>query len=155
MLQAELKAVRHDVGRLATSVATLGSDERMQKVIDSVVEEEKRHRQRLLTKIALAGLVLAVIGLTNLSLTNRVKDISEDSKTVALYVDHCLVHPTKAVPGECGNAAATGAPSATLLSIFCVLQMPIEVRTDAVIQGCSKKAAEQAKAFSSTTTTGK
>lgn len=152
-LQEELKAVRHDVGRLASSVATLGSDERMQKVVDSVVEEEMRHRQALLIKIVVGLLVLAFIGIFNLTMTNRVKDIATDAKVVASYVDHCLVHPSKATPGECGNVSATGAPSVTLLSIFCVLQIPIEGRSDEVIQDCSKKAAEKAKSLSTTTST--
>jgi hypothetical protein len=159
-LQSELKAVRHDVGRLATSVATLGSDERMQKVIDSVVEEEQRHRQRLLTKVIIGLVVLAGIGVSNILLTNQAKDTAteakkaaENSEKVAGYVDHCLVHPTDATPGECGNTQATGQQSATVLALFCFLELPQEQRTEATAQGCFVRAAAQAKAGSAAATT--
>lgn len=158
-LRAELKAVRQDVGRLATSVATLGSDERMQAVIDSVVEEEARHRQRLLTKVIIGLLVLAGLGLSNLLLTNQAKDTAaeakkaaENSQKVAGYVDHCLVHPALATPGECGNTAATGQQSATVLALFCYLQLPEPQRDEATARDCFTKAAAQAKAASAAVT---
>lgn len=166
-LQHELKAVRQDVGRLATSVAALGSDERMQSVIDSVVEEEQRHRQRLLTKVVIGLLVLAGIGLSNLALTSQAKATATDaensateakkaaanSEKVAVYVDHCLVHPALATPGECGNTAATGQQSATVLALFCYLQLTEQHRTDATAKDCFEKAAAQAKAASAAATT--
>lgn len=159
-IQQDLKAVRQDVGRLATAVATLGSDERMQEVIDSVVEEEQRHRQRLLTKVIIGLLILAGIGLSNLLLTHQAqetaaeaKKAAENSEKVAVYVDHCLVHPADATQGECGNTQATGQQSATVIALFCYLQLPQEKRTEASARECFVKAATQAKASSAAVTT--
>lgn len=158
-LQNELRAVRQDVGRLATSVATLGSDERMQAVIDSVVEEESRHRQRLLTKVVIGLLILTGIGLSNLLLTNQAKDTAtqakraaRNSERVAVYVDHCLVHPAVATPGECGNTAATGQQSTAVLALFCYLRLPEPARTEGTARDCFDEAAAQAKAAASAVT---
>lgn len=159
-LQQELRAVRQDVGRLATSVTTLGSDERMQKVIDSVVEEEQRHRQRLLSTVVTGLLVVAALTLVGLLYAGAAKDAAEKAKDaaassarVAGYVDHCLVHPTQATPGECGNTQATGQQSASVLALFCYLQLPEAQRSDETARICFAKAAAQAKASSASATT--
>lgn len=166
-LQAELRAVRQDVGRLATSVATLGSDERMQQVINSVVEEEKRHRQRLLTKVIVGLVVIGVVVAVGAAWSHDGKDAAHSAakaaesaaeaasygKQVATYVDHCLVHPALATPGECGNTAATGAQSSAVLALFCYLQLPQERRTEPAAQDCFTKATAQAKAAAAAATT--
>lgn len=159
-LQAELRAVREDLGLVATSVASLGSDERMQEVIDSVVEEESRHRQRLLTKVVIGLLVLAGIGLSNIALTSQANETADEAKRaatnsekVAVYLDHCLVHPSEATPGECGNTAATGQQSTAVLALFCYLRIDPAERNDANAQECFSKAAEQARAASAAVTT--
>src|ERR1044072_851527 len=159
-LQSELRAVRQDVGRLANSVATLGSDERMQRAIDSVVEEEQRHRQRILLTIVVGLLVVGAWTAVGLVFSGSAKDAAEkakaaavDSAKVANYVDHCLVHPMEAAPGECGNTAATGQQSVALLAIFCYLQVLPGDRNDANALDCFEKAAaKQARATTTTTT---
>lgn len=158
-LQNELRAVRQDVGRLASSVATLGSDERMQEVIDSVLEEENRHRQRILTKIVIGLIVIGMIGLFQLTLTSAVRDTTvktreaaESAGKVAMYVDHCLVHPDQATPGECGNTTATGQQSAAILALFCYLQLPQDKRNEVTARDCFTKATAQAKTQTSSTT---
>jgi hypothetical protein len=159
-LQNELKAVRHDLGRVAVAVTTLGSDEQMQKVMEAVVEEERRHRMRILTPLVAALLVVAALGVFQISLASQAKDTSAraaDAATkagvVATYVDHCLVHPSEATPGECGNTAATGQQSTAVLAIFCYLRVAPEARTDANARDCFRAASEQAKAASAATTT--
>lgn len=158
-LQNELRAVRQDVGRLATSVAVLGSDERMQKVIDSVVEEEQRHRQRILSTIVIGLMVVGALALVGLVYAGAAKDAAvkakaaaENSAKVSGYVDHCLVHPALATPGECGNTAATGQQSATVLALFCFLELPEPQRDDTTARECFGKAAAQAKAASAAAT---
>lgn len=157
-LQHELRAVRQDVGRLASAVATLGSDERMQRVIDSVVEEEKRHRQRLLTKVIIGLVVIGVIGIFQLILTGDVKDTAAQARSaarsaaaVSRYVNDCLVHPAGAIPGECGNTAATGQQSSAVVALFCFLELPQAERTPPNADGCFQKAAAQTKATTATT----
>lgn len=159
-LQAELKAVRQDVGRLAVAVTTLGSDEQMQKVMNAVVEEERRHRQRILAPI-IVGLVvigsmmagvLVLVGRAN-DTASQAKEAAESAALVSSFVDHCLVHPAAATPGECGNTAATGQQSVSVLTLFCYLQLPEPARTDDTARDCFAKAAAQAKAASAATTT--
>lgn len=159
-IRLELHNVRQDVGRLANAVVSLGSDERLEKAVQSVAEEEQRHRQRLLTKAIIGLLVLIGIGLSNILLTNQAKDTAteakraaENSEKVAGYVDHCLVHPAAATPGECGNTQATGQQSATVLALFCFLELPEARRDDATARDCFAKAAAQAKASAAAATT--
>jgi hypothetical protein len=159
-LQSELKAVRQDVGRLATSVATLGSDERMQRAIESVVEEEQRHRQRILLTIVVGLLVVGALTAVGITFSGSAKDAAEkaeaaavDSARVASYVENCLVRPDRATPGECGNTAATGQQSAAVLAIFCYLRIDPGQRTDQNAAECFRQAIEQAKASAATTTT--
>jgi hypothetical protein len=159
-LRSELKAVRQDMGRLAGAVATLGSDEQMQKVMTAVAEEERRHRQRILTPI-IVGLLVLGLGMAGiLALLSSVKDTATQAKQaagsaakVSSYVDHCLVHPATATPGECGNTAATGQQSATVLALFCFLELPEPQRDDTTAKDCFTKAAAQAKASSAAATT--
>lgn len=159
-LQAELRAVRQDVGRLAGGVATLGSDERMQKVIDSVVAEEQRHRQRILSTIVIGLMVVGALALVGVLFAGSAKDAAEkaqaaaiDSGRVATYVEHCLVHPDQATPGECGNAAATGQQSSAVLAIFCYLRIDPSLRTETNAKECFEKAAVTAKAQAAAATT--
>ena len=152
-LQAEIRATRADLGRLATAVTALGSDEKLQAAVDSVAEEQKRHWQRMLATVTAALLVIAVVVAVGASWANDAKDAARAAGRVSAYVDHCLVHPSEATPGECGNTAATGQQSATVLAIFCYLRVPPELRTEANAQECFTRAAEQAKAASASATT--
>ena len=149
-LQAELKAVRQDVGRLASAVTSLGSDEKLQAAIDSVAEEQKRHWQRLLATLTAALLVIAVVVAVGASWANDAKDAAREAGRVSTYVDHCLVHPGEAAPGECGNT--TAGQSVGLLALFCYLRIPPAERTEANGAECFRRASEQINA--TTTTTG-
>lgn len=162
-LQAEIRATRQDLGRLAASVTVLGSDERLQKVVDSVVEEEQRHRQGIMSTIVIGLMVVGSLTFVGLIYAGAAKDAAvkakaaaENSAKVAGYVDHCLVHPSEATPGECGNTAATGAQSTAVLAIFCYLRVAPVDRSDANARECFERAADQAKvsAAATTTTTG-
>lgn len=166
-LQREIKATRQDLGRLATAVTTLGSDEKLQAAVDSVAEEQKRHWQKLLATVAAALLVIAVVVGVGATWANDAKDAAHkakaaadnaahaaaDSAKVANYVDHCLVHPASATPGECGNSQATGQQSATVIALFCFIQLPQDQRNEQTATECFKKAAAQAKAASAAATT--
>jgi hypothetical protein len=166
-LQAELRLVRQDVGRLATSVTTLGSDEKLQAAVNSVAEEQKRHWQKLLATVTAALLVIVIVVAVGATWANDAKDAAakakvaadnaaraaNDSAKVAAYVDHCLVHPTEATPGECGNTQATGQQSATVLALFCFLKLPQEQRSETTAKTCFMSAAAQAKASSAAATT--
>lgn len=152
-LQTELKAVRQDVGRLAGAVATLGSDERMQAVMNAVIEEERRHRVRILVPIIVGLVVVATLGVFQLSLTSQARDTSRKAGKVSSFVDHCLVHPALATPGECGNAAATGAQTASVVALFCYLELPQGQRTDATASDCFAKARAATAATVTTSTT--
>jgi len=152
-LQNELRAVRQDVGRLATAVTSLGSDEKLQAAIDSVAEEQKRHWQRLTAPLFAAILVIVVVAAFGARWSRDAKDAASSAGRVSSYVDHCLVHPSEATPGECGNAAATGQQSTAVLAIFCYLRIAPEDRTDANAQACFSKAAEQARVASASVTT--
>lgn len=163
-LQGEIRATRQDLGRLASAVATLGSDEKLQKAVDSVAQENRRHWQRLIAIIGSAFAVIAVVVMIAALWANdardaahAARDASTSAAKVSSYVDHCLVHPSVATPGECGNTTATGQQSATVLALFCFLELPQEARTDPTAQECFRRAAAEAKAASAaatTTTTG-
>ena len=153
-LKAEIRATRQDLGRLATAVTALGSDEKLQAAIDSVAQEQRRHWQRTLAPLIAALLVIAGVTAVGASWANDAKDASRAAGRVATYVDHCLVHPDRAKPGECGNTTATGQQSVALLAIFCYLQIDPTLRTEANARYCFEKATAQAKAAATTTTTG-
>ena len=152
-LQREIKATRQDLGRLATAVTTLGSDEKLQAAVDSVAEEQKRHWQRLLATVTAALLVIGAVVAVGASWANDARDAAREAGKVSTYVDHCLVHPSEATQGECGNTAATGQQSATILALFCYLRIDPALRTDANARDCFDQAAAQAKAASAAATT--
>jgi hypothetical protein len=159
-LASEVKATRQDLGRLATAVTTLGSDEKLQAAVNSVAEEQKRHWQRLIATVAGALAIIGVVVVVGASWANDAKDAATkaavaavNSQKVAGYVDHCLVHPSLATPGECGNTAATGQQSAGILALFCYLQLPEPQRTEATGRDCFMKASAQAKAAAAAATT--
>jgi hypothetical protein len=142
------------------NVATLGSDDRLQQAVDSVAEESTRHWQRIMVTIIVGLLVVASLAGVAIKFSGSAKDAAEkaeaaavDSAKVSSYVEHCLVHPDKATPGECGNTAATGQQSATILALFCYLQLPEPQRTDATAQECFTKAATLARAQAAAATT--
>lgn len=159
-MRDELKAVRQDVGRLAQSVATLGSEERLKKALDSVVAEDQRHRQRILVTIVVGLLVVGSLAAVGVVYSEAAKEAADKAKVaatasakVADYVDHCLVHPSEATPGECGNAAATGQQSTAVLALFCYLRIDPADRDDANARECFQKATAEARAASAATTT--
>ena len=159
-LQREIRATRQDLGRLAAAVTTLGADEKLQAAVDSVAREQQRHWQRLMaTVVAGLAIVAAVAGFGVAQATRSqntaeaARDAAEAAGRVSAYVDHCLVHPSEATPGECGNTAATGEQSAPVLALFCYLRVAPESRTEANAADCFRAATEQARKTSAATTT--
>ena len=166
-LQAEIRATRQDLGRLATAVTTLGSDEKLQAAVDSVAEEQKRHWQRLVAIVTAALLTIGVVVAVGASWANDAKDAahlaaaaardaakaSAAAEKVSTYVDHCLVHPSQATPGECGNTAATGQQSASIIALFCYLKIDPAARNDDNAKDCFEKGSAQARAASAAATT--
>jgi hypothetical protein len=104
--------MRQDVGRLATALVTLGSDDRLEEAVASVAEEEKRHRQRV-TATLLAPILLALAMAAGGWWQARANgDAFENTKVVAEFVRHCLQDPDSLPVDErteaCGRFAQLG-----------------------------------------------
>lgn len=142
-LRREVSGVRQDLGRLATAVATLGSDEKLQQAVDSVVQEERRHRQRIMASMVVGLVVVAAISIAN-------RGIIEDAGTVADYVQKCLQHPERLTPEEkqevCGSI---GDGQEFFIKYFnCVLLIEPADRTPEKLNACIQSASQ------TTSTTG-
>jgi hypothetical protein len=155
--QLELVAVAMGLDNLTKAIETNLSEERLQGIVSF---EQKRGRNRLILAMVMPLTVAILVSFFGLAQAHsnhtqgaRTQKIATDAAHVATYVDHCLVHPDQATAGECGNSVATGQQSATVIALFCFLELPQGERTDKTATECFTKAAAQAKASSAAATT--
>lgn len=149
-LSVEFRAMRQDVGRLANALVTLGSDDRLEKAVESVAEEEKRHRQRL-GAILLAPLLLAIaVGAGSWWQARSNGEAFENTRVVADYVRDCLQHPENLTPEQlaerCGRTADGSASALAALVEFqtCAL-LAFPDWTEENLSACTTRALESVK----------
>jgi hypothetical protein len=155
-LTRELHAVRQDVGRLATAVLTLGSDERLEKAVAAVSEEERRHRLRLgSTVISVLVVLIAITTLgafqsrSNGRSIEQTQEAVENTRVVADYVRDCLQHRANLTTSQIREKCGSDGGASALLGLFtferCVLPLPIPQRTPAAMDACVALAQAAAK----------
>lgn len=153
----ELRAVRQDVGRLANAVLTLGSDERLERAVSSVTEEDRRHRQRL--TVSVIGVLAVVLALGIFAAWQSAANgrSLENSELVADYVRDCIQHRAKLTPEEvtekCGGDGGANAIIVLLTFEKCALLISPDDRTQALLDACQAEAFELFRNGATTTST--
>lgn len=158
-LTNELRAVRADVGRLATAVVTLGADDRLERAVTAVSEEDRRHRQRLL--VSVIGVLILVLGMAGFAAwqAHANSQSLENTEVVADYVRDCLQNrktlTAQQARDRCGSAADGGATFVAGLISFqrCALLILPEERTPALLDDCQAQALQVMQGTPPSTTT--
>ena len=125
-------------------MVTLGSDERLQKVVTSVTEEEKRHRQRLLAAMVGPTVVIAVFGIASFFQSRANGETLENTNVVAGYVRNCIQHPEQLTAEErkeqCGGDGSSRAITSLIEFQKCALLIPPLARTVENMNACVNQA---------------
>lgn len=138
-LTKELRTLRADVGKLAGTIVSLGSDERLEKVVESVSDEEKRHRQRMTIWLVTPIILLIAISIGSWSQSRANAITLRNTKVVADYVRNCLTQPEHPDREECGDQSESVAVLGLIEFQRCALQILPEKRTDANMQACVER----------------
>ena len=158
-LTDELRAVRADVGRLASAVVTLGSDDRLEQAVTAVAEEDRRHRQRLMTTIIAVLILVSAMGAFAAIQSHSTGQSVENTEVVADYVRDCLQNRDTLTPEQaqqkCGGTANSGASFVAGLIAFqrCALLILPADRTNALLDECQIQALQVMKGTPPSTTT--
>lgn len=148
-MSAELHDITQAVNTLIEHMDTSLPEERVKKVLDAALAEERRGRKRLMWTI-LSPVIIAIIVAGGAWIQSRSNgDTLSEAKTTADYVRHCLQHKTdgltpEQVKAECGDP--TGGQAFFVTYLNCVLKQPIEQRNDAYLNGCVQKGQAAVKA---------
>lgn len=142
-MSAELHEITTAVNTLIHHMDTSLPEERVQRVLDAALAEERRGRERLKWTI-LSPIIVAIIVAGGGWLQSRDNgDLLSDAKVTANYVRHCLQKKTDGftpaqITEECGDPSAGSIFFVTYLN--CVFPLPIAERTEAKMNGCVAKA---------------
>lgn len=156
-VQGELVGITDAIQTLIDHMDQSLPEERVQKVLEAALAEERRSRQRFLWTILSPILVTIIVAGGAWWQSKANGDTLTEAKTTADYVRHCLQHKTDGltpvqITDECGDPSAGSIFFVTYLN--CVFPLPIAERTESKMNGCVTKAVTaQTQATATTTTT--
>jgi hypothetical protein len=144
-VQGELIGITEAIQTLIDHMDQSLPEERVQKVLDAALAEERRSRTRLLWTILSPIMVTIIVagGAWWQSKANGEGIIA--SKKVAAYVENCLQHPDRLTPEEraeqCGREGngAAALVKGLLASINCSLLIGPDDRTKANLDSCAEQ----------------
>jgi hypothetical protein len=142
-LRRELHGVTSAVHLLVEHMDESLPEERMKRLVNAVVVEERLGRRRLAVTIVGALLIIIILTASSFIQSHSNGRTLNEAKTVADYVRNCLQRPerlkTVAEKTEtCGSSSDQGAFFITYLN--CVLRVEIDKRDDETLNGCVAKA---------------
>ena len=148
-IKGELQEITAAIGTLVEHMDQSLPEERVKQLAEAVLAEERLGRRRLTTKIT--GFLVVILLVAGSALiqsrangdqTEKILALSQDAKTTADYVKHCLQGKTEGltpaqIASECGSQS--NGTDRVLKVVFCVLLKEPEVRVKADLAECYRR----------------